>query len=180
MTDKEKRILEMLRNVRNFGLTHDETFAVGSLARELFDNVSNIVDELEGLAAKQSSARAAARQHMTVKSATRGALIKDLTTINKTARAMALTTPGLEDKFRLPHNMSDQLLLDTAGAFLADAQPFKAEFLRREVPTQVFTDLEANVATFQESLARQYAAGESNVAAGASFDAGTERGVNCV
>jgi hypothetical protein len=174
MTDLEKRILEMLRNVRNFGVTHDVAFPPGSLAHTLFDNIGNIVNDLEGFAAQQSSGRAAARQHTATKGAARDALIEDLTIISRTARALAFTTPGLEGKFRFRKNMNDQLLLDTARAFLADAEPYKADFLRHEVPAQLFQRLEANIAAFQASLVGQYEGGESSVTAATAFDANIE------
>lgn len=178
MTDLEKRTLEMFRRVRNFGTTHEGAFPADSLARELFDNIGNIVKDLERLAAEQSSGRAAVRQHTAGKAAARAALLKILTIISRTARVMALTMPALEGKFQLPSRMNDQALLDTARAFLADAQPFKAAFLRFEVPEHIFQDLETQTAAFQAALVGQYEAGESSLTAATSFDEGIERGTN--
>ena len=178
MTDKEKRILEMLRNVRNFFATHDIVFPPGSLARDFFDNIGNIVSDLEGYAAARISGRAAARQHTAGKAALRAAIIDDLTIISRTARAISVTTPGLESKFRIPHKLTNQLLLDTARAFLADAEPLKAEFRRYEVQERVFQDLAANVAAFEAALVGQYEGGESSVTAAAAFDAGIEQALS--
>jgi hypothetical protein len=180
MTDLEKRILEMLRNVRNFGSTHEDIFLTGTLARQLFGNVENIVTELERLAAEQSTKRAEARQYMANKGTVRAALTKDVTIISRTAQAMALTTPDIADKFRLPENMTDQALLDTAGAYLVNSALLRAEFLRHELPESVFVRLEDNITAFQEALTLHYQANEAGVEAGAAFDAKMEQGQNHV
>jgi hypothetical protein len=180
MNDLEKRVLDMLRNVRNFGSTHEALFAVGTLGRELFDNIGNIVEELERLAAEQSTKRAEARQYMANKAAVRAALLEGVTIINRTARVMDIDTPGTEDQFRMPHNLTDQLLLDTARAFLVNSVPHRATFLRHEVPASVFQEMEDNITAFQEALALLYQAGEASVEAGASFDAKMEHALDHV
>jgi hypothetical protein len=178
MTDKEKRILEMLRNVRNFASTHGALFPPGSLGRELFDKIGAIVGELENLAVSQSSGRATVRLYTAGKAAARTAILGALTIISRTARAMSINTPGLEGKFRIPHKMNDQVLLDTARAFLADAQPYKAEFLRYEVTQEFFDELSENILFFDGTLVGQYEGGESSATAGASFDAKIESAMN--
>lgn len=180
MNDLEKRTLDMLRNVRNFGSTHEDIFAAGTLARELFTNVGNIVEELERLAAEQSAKWAEARQYIASKAVVRAALSEGLTIISRTARVMAIDTPGIEDQFRMPHNLTDQLLLDTARAFLANSAPHRPRLLRNEVPASVFQSLEDNITAFQEALALHYQASEASVEAGASFDAEMKRAVDHV
>jgi hypothetical protein len=76
--------------------------------------------------------------------------------------------------------MNDQRLLETARAFLADAAPLKAEFLRHDVPERVLQDLEANIAAFAAAADGQNAGTESSVTAVAAIDAAIERGMNAV
>lgn len=180
MTNEEIRRLDMFRRSRNFGTSHDAAFPAGSLARDLFDIVTGVVEELDGHAAAQLSGRNAAREHTVSKAVVRDALHEDLEILSRTARAMAFVTPGLEEKFRLPRKMNDQKLLETARAFLADAEPLKAEFLRHDVPARVFQSLPANITAFDAALNGQYVGNESSVTAVAAIDAAIERGMSAV
>ncbi|HEY0170210.1 MAG TPA: hypothetical protein VGB98_04090 [Pyrinomonadaceae bacterium] len=180
MTDQEIRTLDMFKRVRNFDATHDGLFPAGTLARDLFDVIVGSVNDLEGFAAAQSSGRAAARLSTTGKAAARAALLEDLRIIRRTARSMAVVTPGLDDKFRIPRNPTDRELLDTARAFLADAEPLKAEFLRREVQERVFQELVANVAAFESALGGQYTGQGESTAAVASIDAAIDRATDAL
>ena len=176
MTDHEIRRLDMFKRVRNFGVTHDAAFPPGTLARDLFDNIAGIVNDLEGHAATESAGRGTARQSTAGRAAARAALRGDLSILRRTARSMSAAVPGLEDKFRIPRNPSDQELLNTARAFLGDAEPFKTEFLRREVQPRVFQNLDANLAAFEAALSGQYTGREESVTAAASIDAAIRRG----
>lgn len=180
MTEQEIHRLEMFRRVRNFGASHEPAFPAGTLARDLFDTIGSTVNDLEGFAAEQSSGRASARQHTASKATARAAIQEDLEIISRTARAMTAAMPGLDDKFRLPRKANDQMLLDTARAFVADAAPLKAEFLRREVREVVFQDLEENITAFQTALKGQYDGSESSVTAVIAIDTAIEHAMNAL
>ena len=180
MTNQEIRRLDTFKRVRNFGGTREDIFPAGTLARDLFNIIAASVNDLEGHAATQSSGRGAARQGTAGKASARAELLEDLKIIRRTARSMSVVMPGLDDKFRIPRNSTDQELLDTARAFLADAGPLKPEFLRREVAESVFQDLEENVTDFEAALTGQYAGKEESVTAGAAIDAAIERATNAL
>jgi hypothetical protein len=180
MNDLETRTLDTFKRVRNFDATHAGLFAAGTLARELFDSIAGCADEIEARAAAETSGRGAARQGTAGKASARAAILEDLAIIRRTARSMAVVITGLDDKFRLPQKSTDRELLDTARAFLADAEPLKAEFLRREVPERVFQDLGTNIAAFESALNAQYAGKGESVTAGASIDAAFERGTDAL
>ena len=180
MNNQEIRTLDMFRRVRNFGVTHGGLFPAGTFGRELFDALAGIVDELEGHAADESVGRGTARQGTVGKAAARAALLEDLAVFRRTARSMSVVMPGLDDKFRIPRNTSDQELLDTARAFLAQAEPLKAEFLKREVPESLFQELEEDVAAFEAALSGQYTGRGESITAGASIDAAIERGTSAL
>jgi len=180
MNDQEIRRLDTFKRVRNFGVTHDGLFPAGTLGRDLFDAIAGIVNDLEGHAATEASGRGSARQSTTGKGAARAALLEDLYIIRRTARSMAVVMPGLDDKFRIPRNSSAQELLDTARAFLADAEPLKAEFLRREVQERVFQDLAANITAFETALSGQYTGKEESTTAAASIVAAFDRATDAL
>lgn len=175
MTDQEIRRLDTLRRLHNFDVTNAGLFPEGTLARELFDAIAAIVRDLEEQAAAQSSGRGTARQSTAGKGAVRASLLENLSIIRRTSRSMSVVMPGIDDKFRIPRNPTNQELLDTARAFLADATPLKGEFLRREVPESVFEDLEADITAFQAALSGQLTGAGESVTAGASIDAGLDR-----
>ncbi|MFL6255130.1 MAG: hypothetical protein ACJ74T_08900 [Pyrinomonadaceae bacterium] len=178
MNDQEKRTLDMFKRVRDFFVTHAGLFPAGTLARELFDAIAAIVNELEEHAVAESAGRGTARQGTAGKAVARAALLEDLGILRRTARSMSVVMPGLEDKFRIPRKQDDQELLNTARAALGEANQLKAEFLRREVPESLFEDMEANLAAFEAALTGQNAGKEESVTAGASIDAAIDRGTD--
>jgi hypothetical protein len=105
---------------------------------------------------------------------------RNLDAISRTARAMAISTPGLEDKFRAPRSISDQALLTTARAFAADALPLKTEFTRRGLPDDFLEDLNSDIEEFEQINNQQIQKRESRVAATAAIDDALERGINIV
>lgn len=180
MNDLEIRTLDTFKRVRNFDATRDGLFTAGTLARELLDDLAGCVNDIEAHAAAESSGRGAARQATAGKAASRAAILRDLTVIRRTARSMAVVIRGLDDKFRIPRKLNDRELLDTARAFLADAEPLKAEFLRREMPESVFQDLADNIAAFESALDAQYTGKGESTTAGVSIDAAFERGAEAL
>jgi hypothetical protein len=175
MNDQSTRRLDALKRVCNFAEAHAELFPQGTLARELLNVISDVTEKLGEYAATQVSGRGEARRATAAKDAARAAILEGLAVLRRTARSIAVVVPGVDDKFRIPRNLNDQLVLDTAHAFLAESEPLKDEFLRREVPESVFQDLQANVTAFEEALRGRDTGREASVMAGASIDAALER-----
>ncbi len=178
MNDQEKRTLDMFRRSRDFDAAHAQLFVAGTLARELFDEFKGVVDEVEGHAAAESTGRNTARQGTAGKAAARDGIIEALGILRRTARSMAYRIPGIEEKFPVPHKQDGQELLTTARSALAAALPLKAEFLRREVPEHVFTDLENHIAAYAAAITGQNAGREERVTAAASIDAAIQHGLD--
>src|SRR5215212_1622543 len=103
MKDTERRRLEMFIRVREFGVAHVSQFALGSFAAEQFATIDSAIGALETHASVQSSGRGGARQASAGKAAARDELMRDLEAISRTARSIAIASPGLEDRFRIPH-----------------------------------------------------------------------------
>ena len=100
--------------------------------------------------------------------------------ITRTARMMAIDTPGLENKFRLPRSGSDPALLQTARAFAADALPLKAEFLRHEMHESFIEDFKEEIADLERAMGQQNTGRGAHVSATASVESAAERGMNAV
>ena len=177
MKDSERRKYEMFARVREFGAARAGEFAAGSLGSELFAGIGGVVEELNTHGGRQTSSASAAVQGTTGREGARTALREDLEAISRTARAMAFDTPGLEDRFRLPRsNRNDQTYLNTARAFLADAEPLKAEFIRHELPADFLEDLRSDIEDFEQAIAGQNLSAEARTASVSAIEAAVERG----
>lgn len=180
MNNLETRRLEMFLRVRQFGAGRAAAFPANSRGAEVLAVVNASIAELEGHATAQASGTSAAKEGTALKAAAREALREDLEAINRTARAMALTTPGLDDKFRLPRNAGTQAWLTAARAFALDAEPLKAEFVRRGLPADFLEDLAAGIKALEDAIDSRAQNAGARVAATVAIDEAIERGLNAV
>jgi hypothetical protein len=171
---------EMFLRVREYGAARLTEFPVTTLAGELFADLNQLITAIEAATAKQASERSAALESSDSKSAARDELRRDLEAISRTARALALSRPGLEDKFRAPRSIGDQALLTLARAFAADALPLKDDFIRRGLPEDFLEDLASDIEAFEQAINRKIQTQEAQVAATATIDPLIERGINIV
>jgi hypothetical protein len=172
--------LEMFIDVREFKKPRADVFTSTSRGGELFTQLDEVISEIEGHAASQSSGKRASKEKTTLKSVALANLIEDLEAVSRTARVMALTIPGLDDKFRMPRNVGEQAWLAAARSFAADAEPLKAEFVRRGLPESFLEDLKADTAELQESIQHKSQTSGARVAARAAIDDAVERGMKIV
>jgi hypothetical protein len=180
MTDTERRRYEMFLRVRSFLTDRAGQFPATTFAGELATQLNTVIEEMDAHTAAQSSGRNATLQSSTSKAAARDELRRDLDAISRTARVMALSNPGLEDRFRAPRSVSDQDLLTIARAFAADAQPLVVEFTRRGLPGNFLLDLNSEIAEFEQAINQKIQKRDAQVAATAAIDNTLERGVNIV
>jgi hypothetical protein len=178
MKDIEKRKYEMFMRVREFWAARASEFPQTTLAGELFSLINVVIGELDKHASAQSSVRGASQESTAGKAAARDELRRDLEAISRTARVMALATPGLENKFRAPRSVSDLALLSTARAFAADALPLKNEFTRRGLPEDFLEDLAGDIEAFEQAITQTIQKRGAQVATTAAIDDVIERGVN--
>lgn len=178
MKDSEIRRVEMFIRVRQYGADHAAAFPASSRGGEVLADLNNVVTELEGHAAAQSSGTRGSRESTTLKAVARAALREDMEAISRTARVIALTMSGVDEKFRLPRNAGDQTWLAAARSFARDAEPLKAEFIRRGLPQDFIDDLNADIETFEEAINNSAQNTGSRVAATVAIDKAIERGMN--
>ncbi|HEX8179539.1 MAG TPA: hypothetical protein VF525_08350 [Pyrinomonadaceae bacterium] len=180
MKDTATRRLEMFIRARQFGAAHKTAFPADTRGGEVLAQLNTVITDLEGHASKQASGQRAAKEGTTLKSGARAALREDLEAISRTARALALTTPGLDDKFRLPRNAGEQAWLAAARSFAQDAAPLKSEFLRRGLPADFLEDLNASIAALEASINNRAQQTGTRVAATVAIDAAIDAGMNAV
>ncbi len=180
MNDNENRKRQTFTRVKDFGMAHTNDFANNSLGKQLFATLHAITLELDGHAASEASGHGSARQGTATRAAARDALMEDLKAIRRTARAMAGEVPGLDDKFRLPPDENDQLLLTAARAAATDAAPLSAQFIAHEMPADFLEDLNAGIAALEAAMSNQSSGVGDHVAANAAINNAIERGTNTV
>jgi hypothetical protein len=180
MKDTERRRLETFIRVHELGAADAALFPPTSFAGEQLAILASVISALETHASAQASGKSTVRESATSKAAARDELLQDLEAISRTARAMAITTPGLDNKFRVPRNLSNQAVLAVARATFTDALPFKAEFIRRGLPASFLEDLQADIEALEEAITRKVQGHKSHVLATAAIDAEIERGMNVV
>jgi hypothetical protein len=146
----------------------------------LFALVSAAIADFNKHSSAQFSSASAARRGTSIKDAARTALRDDLERISRTARAMAFTVAGLDERFRLPRYLNDQQLLETARAFAADAVAFKDTFIRYAMPADFLEDLAADIADFEAASQSQNTGIEKQVTATAEVNTAREQGMNAV
>ncbi|MBD0373210.1 MAG: hypothetical protein ICV60_20385 [Pyrinomonadaceae bacterium] len=181
MKDSLRRRYEMLLRVRDFGVQYATFFLANTLAHLLFIELGVIIGEIEQLAAAQQSNSRGAREGTTNRGESRTDLREEMEAMSATARAMAISTPGMEDKFRMPRgNCNDVDLLNAARAFAADALPLKDEFIRHEMPEDFLDRLNAAIVALEQAIDRQQRSRRSQVSSTSTLDDAVERGVNKV
>jgi hypothetical protein len=180
MDTLETKRLEMFVRVHGFGSQRATQFPANSHGGELFTRLGTIIDELEAHALRQSTGRSSARESTSSKAAARDELWRRLEAISRTARVIAFTSPGLEDKFRATRGISDQALIQLARAFASDAAPLKDEFIKRGLAATFIADLDADREQFEAAAGRRNQGRGAHVAATAAIDDRIERGMKTV
>ena len=180
MNGLDMRRYEMLVRVREFGKTHSEIFPPGTVGGQAFAEVTTAIESLNAHAAEYASGRGSARETVTTKAIARGALREDIDAIVRTARAMSLGTPGLEDKFRPPRGSGDLALINTARAFVRDAAPMSNEFLAYSMPEDFLEDLNRDIRAFEDAMRGRDAGTGVHVAARAALDKTMEAALNAL
>jgi hypothetical protein len=180
MDDKELRSYEMIMRVRGFGEERAASFPNTTLGGELFAAVSAAATELGEHVAAKVSGSSTARQGTASKAVARAELREALEAIRDTARSMSITMPGLDSKFRIPRNMTDQDLLATAHAFATDAEPLKSDFMRFALPASFLEDLNAHIEDFESAHNSQNTGMGHQVMATAAIDDALERALSAI
>ena len=180
MNSVVNRMYEMFVRVDAFASERAASFPANTLGGEMVAELKEVIQTLTGAITSQTTGLSSAQRATAERMAAREALRESMKAIARTARAMALDTPGLENKFRLPRSGSDSALRQTARAFAADAVALKAEFLRHEFPPTFIEDFESDIEDLERAMDGQNTGRDAHVFATASVDSTAERGMNAV
>ncbi|HEX8353731.1 MAG TPA: hypothetical protein VF611_12570 [Pyrinomonadaceae bacterium] len=174
------RTYEMFVRVLNFAAERADAFPPDTLGGQTVTELKRVVGALTEAGASQTSGLTSVQRATAERMAAREALRESMQALARTARVMALDTPGLEDKFRLPRSGSDPSLLQTARAFANDAAPLKDAFLRHAMHATFIEDFKEDIADLERAVAQQNTGRGAHVSATASVETEAERGMNAV
>lgn len=174
------RTYEMLLRVDAFASERAASFPANTLGGEKVAELKEVIQALSDAITSQTTGRSSAQRATAERLAASEALRESMKAIARTARVMALDTPGLENKFRLPRSGSVSTLLHTARAFATDALPLKAEFIRHELQSTFVEDFESDIADLERAMGGQNTGRDAHVSATATVESAAERGMNAV
>jgi hypothetical protein len=180
MNDREIRKYHMFIEVSDFATANTALFKSLPVAEELFATVSSIVNQLSEHAVAQVSGNSTARKGASVKAILRDELRQDLQAISRTARAIAIKMDGFEDKFQVPRNGNDRLLINAARAFAADAAPFTTEFVKYGLADNFLEELNRDIELFENAFKEKITGKETRVSATAAIDEAIDQGMDAV
>jgi hypothetical protein len=180
MKTKETRCYEMFQRVQQLGTDEAASYAANAFISDLFNSLSTVITELETHTHAQASGLTNARQSTQSKAAARAELERDLNAISRTARSIAFSIPGIEQKFRATGELKDQDLLTTARMVAADALPLKAEFIKRGLPATFLDELNDDITAFEQALTQRAQSHETHINATATIDDAIERRMQIV
>jgi len=166
------RRFTMLVRVREFATAHPDLFPADALGGRTFAELARIVDRLRASVISESSGRSAARQETLSKSAARKTLRDGMATIARTARGIAVDTPGLAGVFLVPDGKNDHELAVTARYFAGRAAPLAAAFIAHGLPASFVADLQAALASFERATSARTTATQAHISARAGITAG--------
>ena len=152
MNDTVNSHLQTYRRMHEFCSSHSSEFAPTSLGAQLGTKLSTQLSELTNLTASQAAGDGAARQGTDLRADARDDLRSRLKRFNRTAHAIAIEVPGLENKFRVPRGDNDEELIAAARAAARDLVEFKAHFIAHELPATCVDDLNASITKFENTM----------------------------
>ena len=152
MNDRDKRRYDAFQRTQTFGSNNAADFAVGSLAKQNFAVLDEVLSGLDEAKAGQASGGNTSMDTLL------NAVKLDLQNITRTAAAIDQTEPGFADNFNPPKAYNPAALLTTADAFLlqlviqpTDSNAVKtaktalvAKFVAHEMNASFVTNLQAD------------------------------------
>jgi hypothetical protein len=145
MKKSETRVLNMLRSVRLHGQPRAAAFPLNTRGGELYVSINTCIGNIERFSGEQAQHERDFREASRRKDVAETSLDDLMISMNRTARSMSRTMPGVEEKFRLPPNKDGVMWLAAARAFAVEAEPFADEFVRRNTASDFIDDLKARI-----------------------------------
>jgi len=149
MTNRNKRVFEMLVRIVVFRETYRNLIAAGSQEDKLFDVVEAAHTKLAEHATLQTSGQNAGLLSSGERRAAREELRSHLETLCRTAAGIGLK------QFFMPRDKSDRSLSYVGRVFIPQAELLKSEFVANHLPEDFVERLQASVERLEGAIATQ-------------------------
>lgn len=182
MKDIERRGYEMLVRAEDYITARPADFPAESAAGILLISLREAIATIRAKASEQDSGLNIREEGTEMRSIAREQLRDQLEAICRTAAALAVagTTPGLENRFRMPRGNNDQALINAARAAAQEAAPIAERFIGFGLSQNFIAELNTAITKFEEAINRQNTGRDTHVAATTAIDEALERGINIV
>jgi hypothetical protein len=177
MKKSETRVLNMLRSVRLHGQPRAAAFPPNSRGGELYASINTGITNTERFSSEQAKHERNFREASKRKNIAEDSMENLMVSMNRTARSMSRTIPGVEEKFRLPSNKDGVMWLAAARAFVTEAEPLADEFVRRNMASDFIDDLKARILTVVEADDAQEKAESARIEATANLAGAIQQGL---
>jgi hypothetical protein len=159
----------MFLRVQEFILARIAGFPAASFAGVIFVGLQAAITAIADLAGRQLSTTGDKAMAVDLRDEARDNLYIMLQDIAGYARSLAFAVNGLENKFRIPYNRTDQNLIAAGRAFVRDALEYRAQFLEMKLDENFIEQLTAATDALEQAVARMDAAEQSKIGSTASF-----------
>lgn len=168
MNDRERRVYEMVLRVLAFLLANAADFAHIPLVGQTVTIFQTEKETLGALGADKATKTAGAKDKTIFRGDAREALRDAMEFIGAMWRPMAKNHGGATNKFYFTYG-SDQLLIDDAGRFIAEATPLRPDFMARGMDGNFIVDLIAKRDAFIDSIEQASSAKGARIGTNAGF-----------
>jgi len=169
MNDRERREFERALRVFLFLQSNQNDFSDITAAMAAIAVLQTETATLSELGADKVGATSGAKDATLYRGDLRDALDDAMQDIADMWKPMAKNYENAQNKFRMPRGGSDQLRVNTAGSFIADAEPLKDAFTGRGMKANFITDLTAKKDAFAEVVEDSIAARLGRIGVNAAF-----------
>jgi hypothetical protein len=149
MTNRNKKVYEMLVRVVVFRSTYSNLIVKGSLEDKLFDLVEAALRKLDEHSKLQTSGKNAGTVTSGERLAAREDLRTALETLCRTAASMGLK------QFFMPRDRSDRSLANVGTLFISLAEPLKDAFIANHLPVDFIETLKTAVDRIEVAIKQQ-------------------------
>ncbi len=172
MNDTQKRKLDKGQREEAFMADNAGDFPGGSPGALAATKHTDIISEIQGLAAQQVSGFAGAQAEVDIKDLALETMKEFIDQMNRAANGFADEIPGSDMQFRKPRNRSQANIRATAQAFHDDAVPLEQKFIDWGLDTKFLDKLQTAINDYDAAvLAEDTSEGHQAEATGGLRDA---------
>lgn len=169
MEDKEIRISQLATRMRDFGVAQTASFPAAGVGGQKFAELDALITQIDQSGAQQALTKASAQSSTDANKGLRISIRSQMKAIRQTAVSLEPEQQGISSLFRMPVGSGDEVLINSARAFITAATPMKALFISRELPATFLDDLAASIVQLEEGVSRSNQHRANRTAATASL-----------